>query len=87
MSEFYVSPKSFSCEPEFCELLAPPPGPSDCAVRFVFEGTVVFTHCVLCRAIYGSVLRPQTAHLQVQTNMEIVSEEGELALHGINIVN
>lgn len=79
--------KSFFCEPKFCELLSPPPGPSDSAVRFVFGCTVVFTHCVLCRVIYDSVLRPPSAHLQVQTDLEIVSEEGELALHGINIVD
>lgn len=49
----------------------------------MFELMVTFTYWASCRVINGCVLRTQTAHLQVQCLLGIVSEDGESALHGI----
>jgi hypothetical protein len=55
--------------------------------KFVLVLTVTFTHCVSCTVIHGRVLRPQTAHFQVQGVLGILSRDGESARHSVCIVD
>jgi hypothetical protein len=53
---------------------------------FVFGITMKSPHCVSYAVIHGCVLSFQVVHLQMQVALEIVSGDGESALHGFWVV-